>query len=193
MTQQFQSDPILSTLIDEHGTLELEPAADPFERLIVSIVNQQLSTASAAAIRERFFDRFEIAPESLVDADEAELRETGLSHQKIEYIHNAAHTFLHDDLTRESFAQMSDEEVIEELTSIHGVGVWTAKMFLMFSLGREDIFPVEDLGIRNGMTQLYGDLSREEMVEVAEQWRPYRSIATLHIWRSYEDTSTSDT
>lgn len=184
---QLQTDPVLGEAVDEHGPLELEPAADPFERLIVSIVNQQLSTASAAAIRERFFEQFEITPESLVDADEDELREIGLSRQKIDYIHNAAQTFLEDGLTRKSFAQMSDEEVVEEMTAIHGVGVWTAKMFLMFSLGRKDVFPVEDLGIRNGMTQLYGDLSREEMVEKAEQWRPHRSIAALHIWRSYED------
>lgn len=187
---QLRTDPVLGKVIEKYGPLELEPAADPFERLIVSIVNQQLSTASAAAIRERLFDRFVIAPERLVDADETGLREVGLSHQKTEYIRNVSRAFLENDLTRESFVQMSNEEVIEELTAIRGVGVWTAKMFLMFSLGREDVFPVEDLGIRNGMTHLYGDLSREEMVEKAEQWRPYRSIAALYIWRSYEDTQT---
>jgi DNA-3-methyladenine glycosylase II len=188
--QELRADPILGEVIDAHEPLALEPAEDPFERLVVSIVNQQLSTASATAIRQRLFDRFEIAPEALLDADETELRELGLSRQKVEYIQNVARTFAEDDLTCDFFAGMTNQEVIEELTTIRGVGVWTAKMFLMFSLGREDVFPVEDLGIRNGMTELYGDLSREEMVEVAEQWRPYRSIASLYIWRSYEDTPT---
>jgi DNA-3-methyladenine glycosylase II len=188
--QELRADPILGEVIDAYEPLALEPAEDPFERLVVSIVNQQLSTASATAIRQRLFDRFEIAPEALLDADETELRELGLSRQKVEYIQNVARTFAEDDLTCDFFAGMTNQEVIEELTTIRGVGVWTAKMFLMFSLGREDVFPVEDLGIRNGMTELYGDLSREEMVEVAEQWRPYRSIASLYIWRSYEDTPT---
>jgi DNA-3-methyladenine glycosylase II len=188
--QELRADPILTEVIDAHEPLTLEPAEDPFERLVVSIVNQQLSTASANAIRGRLFDRFEIAPEPLLKADETELRDVGLSRQKIEYIQNTARTFTEDDLTRDSFTGMTNQEVIEELTTIRGVGVWTAKMFLMFSLGREDVFPVEDLGIRNGMTELYGDLSREEMVEAAEQWRPYRSITSLYLWRSYEDTPT---
>lgn len=187
---QLQTDPVLAPVVDEHGPLELEPAADPFERLVVSILNQQLSTASASAIRERVFERFEIAPKPLLEADEAELRDLGVSRQKVEYIQNVARTFQEGDLTRDTFTQLSDDAVIEELTAIRGVGIWTAKMFLMFALGREDVFPVEDLGIRNGITELYGDLSREEMVEVAEQWRPYRSIAALYIWQSYEEPPT---
>lgn len=183
---QLRTDPVLRELIEEHGELELTPAEDPFERLVVSIVNQQLSTASASAIRERLFDRFDIAPEPLLDADETDLKAVGLSHQKIEYIQNVAKTFRDKNLTKESFTDMSDQEVINELTTIRGIGVWTAKMFLMFSLGREDVFPVEDLGIRNEMRELYGDLSKTEMVETAEQWRPKRSIAALHIWRAYE-------
>lgn len=183
---QLRTDPVLCELIEEHGELELTPAEDPFERLVVSIVNQQLSTASASAIRERFFDRFVIAPEPLLGADESDLKAVGLSRQKIEYIQNVAKTFQEEDLMKESFSDMSDQEVIDELTTIHGIGVWTAKMFLMFSLGREDVFPVEDLGIRNGIQELYGDLSKAEMTELAEQWRPKRSIAALYIWRAYE-------
>ncbi len=186
--QPLRSDPVLAEVIDAYGPLSLEPAEDPFRRLVVSILNQQLSTASANAIRERVFDRFEIAPEPLLGADATELEERGVSRQKIEYIRNAARAFAENDLTRDSFEGMANRAVIEELTEIRGVGVWTAKMFLMFSLGREDVFPVKDLGIRNGMIELYGERSREEMVEVAEQWRPYRSIAALYIWRYYEDS-----
>lgn len=183
---QLRTDPVLQELIEEHGTLELEPAVDPFERLVISIVNQQLSTASASAIRERFFNRFDIAPKPLLNANEDDLRAVGLSQQKIEYIQNTAKTFHEENLTKETFSDMSDQAVIDELTTIRGIGVWTAKMFLMFSLGRKDVFPTEDLAIRKGMQELYGDLSESEMVEMAEQWRPNRSIAALYIWRAYE-------
>jgi DNA-3-methyladenine glycosylase II len=86
---------------------------------------------------------------------------------------------------------MDDEAVVDELTSITGVGTWTARMQLLFSFGRPDVFPVGDLGIRKGMRTLYGDLSREEMVETAEAWRPYRSYASLYLWRVTEDVAAS--
>lgn len=182
----LSADPTLEALIERFGPLELSPAEDPFRRLVVSIVNQQLSTASAEAIRARLFDRFEIAPAPLRDADEDALRDLGLSRQKIAYVKSAAETFLEDDLDRASFAGMTDEEAIGELTEIHGVGVWTAKMFLMFALARPDVFPVEDLGIRNGIVDLYGEMTRDEMVTRAERWRPHRSTACLYLWRAYE-------
>lgn len=186
--QPLRTDPVLTEVIDTYGPLSIEPAEDPFARLVVSIINQQLSTASARAIRERVFDRFEIAPKPLLAADETELEDLGVSRQKVEYIQNAAQTFAENDFTRDYFDGMTNQAVIEELTAIRGVGVWTAKMFLMFSLGRKDVFPIEDLGIRNGMIELYGERTREEMVEVAERWRPYRSIAALYIWQYYEDS-----
>lgn len=180
------ADPVLSELIERYGPLALTPAEDPFRRLIISIVNQQLSVASARAIRVRLFARFEIAPAPLRDADEEALRTLGLSRQKASYVKSAARAFLEDDLNHATFAGLTDEEVIAELTGIHGVGVWTAKMFLMFALGRPDVFPVEDLGIRNGITQLYGEMTRAEMTRRAERWCPHRSLACLYLWRAYE-------
>ncbi len=190
--EPLRTDPVLAEVIDTYGPLSLEPTDDPFVQLVVSIIEQQLSTASANAIREHVFARFEIAPEVLIDVDATELNDLGVSHRKIEYIQDAAQAFMENDFTRDSFEEMTDQEVIEKLTTIHGVGVWTAKMFLMFSLGREDVFPLEDLGIRNGMIKLYGECTRKEMIEVAEQWRPYRSIAALYIWQYYEDTPIKD-
>ena len=184
--ERLVADPDLGPYVETHGEIALEPAEDPFRRLVVSIINQQLSTQSAAAIRNRLFDRFTITPESMLAADEAALREVGLSGQKIEYVRNVAERFEADGLSPAAFATMTDEEVIEELTSIRGIGVWTAKMFLIFVLAREDVFPVEDLGIRRGMELLYGDLTRAEMRTRAEAWRPYRSYASLHLWRAYE-------
>jgi DNA-3-methyladenine glycosylase II len=106
---------------------------------------------SAEALRERLFSEFEVSPESIASAERDALREMGLSSAKAEYIQNIADVFVKRGYDREYFANHSDDEVVEELTAIHGVGPWTAKMFLQFCLGREDVFPVEDLGIRRAM------------------------------------------
>jgi DNA-3-methyladenine glycosylase II len=182
----LRTDPHLGPYVESHGELDIEPAADPFARTVVSVMNQQLSTASAAAIRERVFDRFEVTPRSILAADEAALRDAGLSAQKVEYVREIARAFEDGRIDPERFAGMDEDGIVAELTEVRGVGDWTAKMFLMFVLGREDVFPVEDLGIRRGMEELFGDLSRAEMVDRAEPWRPYRSYASLYLWRAVD-------
>lgn len=179
----------IQTVVENGDTLTLEPAPDPFRRLVTSIVNQQLSVASARTIRNRLFDAVDITPNALLEADPERLRDCGLSRQKTEYVQNVAQAFREREWTRASFGEQSDAEVIEALTDIRGVGTWTAKMFLMFALARPDVFPVEDLGIRNGMKSLYGEplesnLSRAEMVEIASAWTPHRSLASLYLWRA---------
>lgn len=181
----------MDALIAEFGQIGLDPADNEFERLCTSIINQQLSTASAAAVRERVVDTLDgtVTPSTVLAASPAALRDAGLSRTKVEYMKNAAEAFQDRDLTRSGLADEPNEAVIDELTQIKGVGEWTAHMYLMFVLGREDIFPIGDLGIRNGIQQLYGDgaeLSRDEMVEIAAEWRPYRSYGTRYIWRAYE-------
>lgn len=176
----------LEELHRKYGEKELEKSEEPFERILVSIINQQLSTQSAAAIRKRFFDNFELAPEKILEADKDEMNEVGLSSQKIDYMKSAAEHFIEDGLSLEKFGEMSDEEVLNELTQIHGIGDWTAKMFLIFVLGREDVFPVEDLGIRKAMQELYGIESRAEMREKSLEWKPKRSLASLYLWE-YKD------
>lgn len=190
--QTLLEDPEMAQLIDRHGHVEHEPADNEFERLCTSIINQQLSTASAAAVRERVFARFDgdITPEAMLAADRDELREAGLSRTKVDYMKNAAEAFIERDLTRDGLADHTDTEVIEELTKIKGIGEWTARMYLMFVLSREDVLPLGDLGIRNGIQQIYGngeEMTREEMREIAERWRPYRTYAMRYIWRAYED------
>lgn len=178
-------DPALQPLIAAHGALELTPADDPFRRLVASIVGQQLSVASARAIRERLFAAAEITPAALRQVDEDRLRALGLSRQKTEYVQNVAQAFSEDGrLAGAAWADLGDEEIIAALTEIRGVGVWTAKMFLLFALARPDVFPVEDLGIRAGMTRLFGDMTRPEMTERAERWRPHRSTASLYLWKA---------
>jgi DNA-3-methyladenine glycosylase II len=184
----LQKDPDLKPIVDRHGEVTLEPADDPFERMVVSIVNQQLATDAAAAIRERLYDAIEIEPTAILQADESTLRDAGLSQQKTNYVRNVARAFAENGYSYEYFETMDDEAVISELTTIKGVGVWTAKMQLLFSFARPDVFPVEDLGIRRAMESIYADdLTREEMVEIAEQWRPYRSYASLYLWRSRDE------
>lgn len=181
--EPLYEDPAMAPLIEKYGELDLAPAEDPFSRLVVSIIHQQLSNASARAIEDRVFDRFQITPGSLLEADPEDMKEAGLSRQKIEYIQNVARTFQDQDWNRESFSVMSDKEVIERLTEIRGVGTWTAKMFLIFVLARPDVFAVEDLGIRKGMEILFGELDRDEMIERASRWKPCRSYACLYLWR----------
>jgi DNA-3-methyladenine glycosylase II len=175
----LRTDPDLRPLIERHGHLAIEPADDFFARFVVSILRQQVSMASAAATRERLFEAVEVTPAGILAADDGTLRDAGLSRQKTRYVNNVAEAFRDRGYTVDSFAGMDDDAVIDELTSITGVGDWTARMQLLFSLGRPDVFPVGDLGIRKGMRALYGDIDREAMVDRAEQWAPYRSYGSV--------------
>lgn len=181
----LRSDPALGPLVQAHGDVSIDAAEDPFRRLVVSIIRQQVSMASAAAIRERLFEAVEITPEGILAADTDRLTDAGLSAAKAEYVTNAAAAFERMDSTR--FEEMNDASVVEEMTDIRGIGPWTAKMFLMFGLGREDVFPVEDLGIRKGMRRLFeDDMTRKEMQVKARDWKPYRSYASEYLWREIE-------
>ncbi|MFB6079716.1 MAG: DNA-3-methyladenine glycosylase [Haloferacaceae archaeon] len=182
--EALRTDAALGPVVERHGPLSPPPPVDLFERLVVSVLRQQVSMAAAAATRDRLVDRVEITPEGILAADRATLRDAGLSRQKARYLHEAAATFRERGWDREQFADRSDAEVIDALTGITGVGEWTARMQLIFSLGRPDVFPVGDLGIRRGMRTLFGEgTTRAEMVEVAERWAPYRSDASRYLWR----------
>jgi DNA-3-methyladenine glycosylase II len=184
----LSEDSIMADLVATHGEVELSPAENAFERLCVSIINQQLSTASATAIRDRVFDLLgdELTPETLLSADETALRDAGLSRSKVAYLRNTAEAFRDRDLSRERLASLSNDEVVAELTRIKGIGEWSAQMFLMFGLAREDVLPLGDLAVRRGIAELYDVEGRDEMRAVAERWRPYRSYGTLYVWRHYE-------
>ncbi|MCQ4333255.1 DNA-3-methyladenine glycosylase 2 family protein [Natronomonas sp. F2-12] len=183
----LRSDDRLGPLVERYGRLGLDPAEDMFRRLVVSVLRQQVSMASAEATRERLFESIEVTPSGVLAADPELLRNCGLSRQKTEYVRNIARAF-DGEYDRAYFERMDETAVIEELTTIKGVGEWTARMQLLFSLGRPDVFPVGDLGVRKGMRTLFEEeMSREEMVSEAERWAPYRSYATLYLWRVDED------
>jgi DNA-3-methyladenine glycosylase II len=185
--EELDDDEVLGPVVDEHGPLTIEPAEDLYERLVVSLIRQQVSIDAAAAIRERLFDAVEVTPEAIVEADRATLHDAGLSEAKADYVKSAASAFRTRGWDRGTFADMSDDAVKSELTDVHGVGPWTADMFLVFGLGREDVFPVGDLGIRKGMDRLFdAELTRAEMTDAAERWAPYRSYASCYLWRAVE-------
>ena len=190
----LRDDDYLGHVVAEFGDLTLDPAEDAFQRLVVSIIRQQVSMASAAATRERLFDAVDVTPEGIRAADDETLKDAGLSRQKTRYVNEIAEAFHEHGWTREEFESMSDDEVRETLTDITGVGPWTAEMFLLFVLGRPDVFPVGDLGVRDGLKTLLDphdvdveSMTRGEMREFAERWEPVRSYATLYLWRVTED------
>ncbi|WP_265111312.1 DNA-3-methyladenine glycosylase family protein [Halosolutus halophilus] len=187
----LRADPVMAAVIDRRDPHPLEPVENEYERLCVSIINQQLSTASAAAVRKRVFDVLGgvVTPETVLAAPRDELLDAGLSRTKVDYVRNAARTFQERDLTREGLADHTNDEVIAELTQIKGVGAWTARMYLMFVLQRPNVLPLGDLAIRRGIEHLYNEgeeLTRAELREIAEPWRPHRSLASRYIWAEYE-------
>jgi DNA-3-methyladenine glycosylase II len=181
----LREDEVMGPLVETHGPVALERAEDLFERFVVSILRQQVSMDAAAAIRDRLFDRVEVTPEGVLAADEETLRAAGLSAAKVEYVRALAERWREAGYSRPYFEGMDAAAVGDELGEIRGVGPWTVDMFLMFGLGRPDVFPVGDLGIRKGMAVLYDDdLTRAEMRDRAERWAPYRSYASLYLWRA---------
>jgi DNA-3-methyladenine glycosylase II len=186
--EHLRQDPTMADLVAQHGYLALEPAADPFRRLVRSIGRQQVSMAAARATWERLTDRFEVTPAEMRSAEPAALQAVGLSEAKSEYVRAVAAAFAEDGWSRSAFADQRDEAVIDQVTEVRGIGPWTAKMFLLFGLGREDVFPVEDLGVRQAMDALYDVETRAEMRERAQPWAPYRSVAALYLWRHAEST-----
>ena len=161
-------------------------------KLMGSIISQQLSTKVAAIIYDRFLALYPAKKptiQKVLDTPEETLRGIGISYAKINYIYAVARFCLEHKITDKKLQLLSNEEIIELLTQIKGVGKWTVEMLLMFSLGREDVFAVDDLGIQQAMTKLYHlnptnkKQFKLDMIATAEAWRPYRTYACLHLWR----------
>lgn len=186
MMEELKQDTELAKIIDKHGHIDLFHSADLYQQLVCMIAEQQVSTASARAVQKRLFDRFDVKPEKIKDLSDEELRDVGLSRQKAVYVKNAAVRFVQEDLDEGKFSEMTDKEVVGELTQIKGVGNWTAEMFLMFGLGRKDVFSTGDLVLRNAMKELYGISDRQKMRDKAEDWKPYRTIVCLYFWKEFE-------
>lgn len=189
------SDPVLGAIIDEHGRIDVEERRrrrppDAYGALLRAIVGQQLSTKAAASIYGRLEERYDghaPTPAQILADDPEGIRSVGLSRPKVAYLRDLAEKVETGDLELHRLGEMSDDEVIETLTAVKGLGTWTAHVFLMFHLGRPDVLPVGDLGIRRAMERAYGldgMPEAEEMERIAEPWRPLRTLASLYLWHS---------
>ncbi|MEK0413401.1 MAG: hypothetical protein RL070_889 [Bacteroidota bacterium] len=165
-------------------------------RLMASIISQQLSTKVAAIIFDRFVALYPAKKptvQKVLDTPEETLRGIGISYAKIKYIYAVANFCIEHKITDKKIQELSNEAIIDLLTQIKGVGKWTVEMLLMFSLGREDVFAVDDLGIQQAMTKLYNlDPTNKkqlklDMLERSKAWSPYRTYACLHLWRWKDD------
>jgi DNA-3-methyladenine glycosylase II len=183
-------DPVLKRLIGSVGTCTLRRDPKRFQALVRSIIAQQISTRAAVSIHTRLKTALAstgVTPAAIVDAGPKTLRAAGLSANKIRSLTDLAEHVLSGALPLDRLHRWPDEKVIETLVPVRGIGRWTAEMFLIFSLGRLDVLPVGDYGLRSGIRLHYEmkDLpSPKELALLAEPWRPYRSIATWYVWRS---------
>lgn len=165
---------------------------DPFIDLIESIISQQLSIKAADTIFNRFkklFPKEKIAPIYLLKLNDIKIRECGISFNKIAYIKGIAQAIIDKKIDFETLEKLDDEEVIQELVKLKGIGVWTAEMYLMFTLGRPDVFSTGDLGLQNAMVKLYKlekKPKKEILLEISYRWSPYRTIASRILWKSIE-------
>lgn len=187
-------DSILYSIIEQIESLdEIKPRKpkEYFYSLCREIINQQLADKAAHAIFNRFLNLFpkqNIKPSLIVKLTEQNLRNTGMSWAKARYIKDLAFKIHNNDVRLEKLQTMNNEEAIKELIKIKGIGPWTAEMFLMFSLGKEDIFSFGDLGLRRAIEKLYkiNDLTKEKAEKISSKWSPYRTYACCILWSSLE-------
>jgi DNA-3-methyladenine glycosylase II len=187
------SDPIMRRLIDVVGPFTLRPERRRrFSVLARAIISQQVSTAAARTIRGRLegiIDNGGLTAEGIARLTEPQLRSVGLSRQKASYLLDLARKSLDGTVRLNRIGRLPDEAVVEMLTQVKGIGRWTAEMFLIFSLGRFDVLPLDDLGVRAAIRDLYGlgDLpDKKTCMEIAAPWRPYATIGSWYCWRSLD-------
>ncbi len=188
-----KSDRILAKIIAAHGDLSPDwGATDPYEAIVESFIYQQIAGSAAEAILKKFKKLYKgrlPTPRQFLKTPETRVRGAGISPQKYSYIKDLCLRLVNKELDLKGLGKLPDEEVIAILDDVRGIGRWTAEMFLMFSLRRVDVFPIDDLGIQNAVMKAYGlrrRPSRETMKRVSEKWAPYRSIASLYLWRSQD-------
>jgi DNA-3-methyladenine glycosylase II len=198
VTHLRAADPVIAGLMDEYGSPDEvlrrrgRRPGDAYGALVRSIVGQQLSTKAARAIWERLVELFDDrtpTPREIIESDPEAIRAVGLSRPKVAYLRDLAERVEDGELELDSLPELPDEEISEQLIAVRGLGRWTADMFLIFHLGRPDVLPVGDLGIRRAVQRAYGldELPAAAKLErIAEPWRPHRSLACLYLWRSLD-------
>ncbi len=195
LNQLRTSDPVMNRLIGIYGNFDLQPHDRHFEELVSSIVSQQLSVRAAQKIWERFlqlFDNSMPSPEQIRVADDDSLRAVGLSYQKVSYIKDLSAHVIDGRLELDTIKSLSNDQLISELTSVRGIGTWSAHMFMIFSLGRLDVLAWGDLGIKKSAMQLYNlpklpDQLGLEALSDEKGWPPYESVACWYLWKNLDN------
>lgn len=186
----------LAPVIAATGPCRIKPHTDHYGELVGSIVGQQLSSAAAGTIWRRVLDLFGgkmPTPEELIKIEDQKLRDVGLSWNKVKYVKDLARHILDGRLDLDHIATMPNEQVIEQLTAVKGIGEWSAHMFMMFGLGRLDILPTGDLGVRKAVMLLYGLKEMpapERIITISNKnkWHPYESVASWYLWQSLDNS-----
>lgn len=183
-------DPVMAGIMRAHPKIFLVRRGEPFMTLARAIVGQQISVKAAQSVWERFAACVgAVTPENVLLKERPLLRACGLSDRKTEYIADLAQHFASGSIHVQRWPAMSDEEIIAELVEVRGIGRWTAEMFLIFSLLRPDVFPLDDLGLQKGIRVAYyanRKVALSTMRRIGERWRPWRSVATWYLWRSLD-------
>lgn len=191
--KHLQKDVILERLIAQFGPLEFHAhQADLFSEIVDSIISQQLSGKVAKVIYarlEHLFPNKHVDPVFLLTLKDAKLRAVGMSWAKVKYIKDLTQKTLDGVVQLSTLHSLSDEDVISHLVQVKGIGPWTAEMILMFSLGRPDIFPMDDLGIQVAFERLYNTKrgNKKKMLKIAEAWRPHQTLACRYLWKSLDN------
>jgi DNA-3-methyladenine glycosylase II len=193
--QHFEArDPRMAEVIREYGPMKLVQNRKYFIVLCKAIIGQQISTQAAATISSRFFKLFDEQPPSPAVCEtlpEQELRSVGLSRQKVAYLKDLSRHFLEKSVRPHKFRFMSNQEVVENLTAIYGIGQWTAEMFLIFSLNRPDVLPIQDLGFQAGVRKIYRmkkNPDAKKLRALGKKWQPLETVATWYAWRIQDET-----
>lgn len=187
-----KSDEVMKAIIKQVGPFRAKARRDRFRTLVYSIISQQISVAAASTIKQRLVDALgpgEFGPGQLLKFSVDELREVGVSRQKASYVLDLASKVDAGIVDLKTIHKRDDESVIAELIQVKGIGRWTAQMFLMFSLARMDVLPTDDLGLRNAIQQFYEletPPDSKKMIQLAENWRPYCTVASWYLWQSLE-------
>ena len=188
----LSKDKKLKKIISNVGEYRIRTISNPFEALVEAIITQQISDSAGKVISFKFknlFGKKYPTPNDVVKLSVNEIKSVGLSRMKAEYILGISHMVIDKKLDFKIFKKMSNDEIISELIKIRGIGRWTAEMYLIFALGRTDVFPLGDLGLINGIKKLY-DLENpttEQILKITNNWIPYRTIGTWYIWRGVKN------
>jgi len=191
-TKFLKKDPKLAKIIKQVGDYNVKITKNRYQSLVEAIIAQQLSGSAAESILKKFKKLFKSKfpkPVEVIKTPDSKIRSVGLSKMKIMYIKDLSKKIQSKQLNMRKISTKSDEYVVEHLTDVKGIGRWTAEMFLIFSLGRLDVLPVGDLGLKKGIQLMYSlkELPNEKEIErIAESWKPYRTVATWYLWKSLQ-------